>query len=325
MKLPRRIFLQLTAGVAALPALPRFASALDYPTRPVRIVVGFAPGGGTDLTARLVAEWLSERLGQQFVVENRTGAGSNIATELVVKAAPDGHTLLGFDPSVAINAALYEKLNYDFIRDVAPVALLMRSPLVMEVNPSVAAATVPDFIAYAKAHQGEINFGSGGIGTTAHVAGELFKMMTGVNLVHIPFRGIGPARTALLAGQVQVLFDAMAGSIGYIKAGQVRALAVTSATRSETLPELATVGDFVPGFAADTWYGIGAPKKTPAEIIGKLNAEINAALADPKAKSRFADLGGTVVAQSPEEFGKLIADETDKWAKVVKFSGAKAG
>jgi len=324
MELARRTFLHLAGGAAALPAFSRVAWALEYPIRSVRMLVPYSPGGGTDLVARLIGQWLSERLGQQFVVENRPGAGSNIATEAVVKAAPDGCTLLVFDPSAAINATLYDKLNFVFLRDIAPVALLMRAALVVVVNSAVPAKTIPELIAHAKANPGRINMGSGGIGTTPHVSGELFKMMTGVELVHVPFRGIGPARTALIGGQIQVMFDAMAQSIEYIRAGQLRALAVATATRSEALPELPTVGDFVPGFATDTWYGVGAPNATPAEIVDKLNAEINGALADPKIKARLADIGGTVHAGSPAAFGQFIADETKKWAKVVKFSGATA-
>jgi tripartite-type tricarboxylate transporter receptor subunit TctC len=324
MTLSRRAVLQLAAGAAALAAAPRSARAQAYPGRPVRLIVPYPPGGGTDLAARLIGQWLSERLGQQFVIVNRSGAASNIATEVVVRAAPDGYTLLAFDPSAAINATLYDKLDFVFVRDIAPIALLMRTSILMVVHPAVPVRTVPEFIAYGKANPGKINMASGGNGTTPHVCGELFKMMAGVDLVHVPYRGAGPARTDLLAGQVQVMFDPIAQSIEYVKAGQLRALAVTTATRSDVLPELPTVADFVPGFAADTWYGVGAPRSTPADIVGKLNREINAGLAEPSMKARLADLGGTVILGSPADFGRLIADETEKWAKVVKFSGAKA-
>ena len=319
----RRQFLHLAAGAAALPAVSRIARAQTYPTRPVRIIVGFPPGGAADIAARLMGQWLSERLGQPFVIENRPGAGSNIATEAVVRAPADGYTLLLVSTSNAINATLYDKLNFNFIRDIAPVAGIIRVPHVMEVNPSVPAKTVPEFIAYAKANPGKINMASAGIGAAPHVSGELFKMMTGVDMVHVPYRGAAPALTDLLGGQVQVMFDTMPSSIEYIRAGKLRALAVTTATRSEALPDIPTVGDFVPGYEASAWYGVGAPKNTPAEIVDKLNKEINAGLADPKMKARLADLGGTVLAGSPADFGKLIADETEKWAKVVKFAGIK--
>ena len=266
---------------------------------------------------------MSERLGQQFVIDNRPGAGSNIATEAVVRAPPDGYTLLMVGATNAINATLYDKLNFNFIRDIAPVAGIIRVPLIMEVNPSVPAKTVPEFIAYAKANPGKINMASGGNGTTLHVSGELFKMMTGVNMVHVPYRGAGPVLIDLLGGQVQVTFDTMPSSIEYIRAGKLRALAVTTAIRSEALPDVPTVGEFVPGYEASTWYGVGAPKNTPAEIIDKLNKEINAGLADPKIKARLADLGDIGLALSPADFGKLIADETEKWGKVVKFAGIK--
>ena len=285
----------------------------------------FAPGGGADIIARLIGQWLSERLGQPFIIENRPGAGSNIATEAVVHAPADGYTLLLVSPANAINATLYDKLNFNFIRDIAPVAGIIRVPNVMVVNPSVPAKTVPEFIAYAKANPGKLNMASAGIGTAPHVAGELFKMMAGVDMVHVPYRGDGPALTDLIGGQVQVMFAAMPSSIEYIRAGKLRALAVTTATRSEALPDIPTVGDFVPGYEASGWYGIGAPKNTPAEIIDKLNKEINAGLADPKIKARLADLGGTVLPGSPADFGKLIADETEKWAKVIKFAGHQAG
>jgi len=323
MKLPRRKFLHLAAGAAALPAVSRFAWAQSYPTRPVRIIVPFAPGGANDITARLIGQWLAERLGQQFLIENRPGGGSNIGIEAVVRAPADGYTLLVVGSTAAINATLFEKLNYNFIRDLAPVASIARLPHVMQVNPSLPVTTVPEFIAYAKANPGKISMGSGGNGSPAHVTGELFKMMTGVNLVHVPYRGGGPALTDLLGGQIQVTFVDMAASIEFIRAGKLRALAVTTATRSEALPDIPTVGDFVPGFEASQWVGLSAPTNAPSEIVGKLNAEINAGLADPKLKARFADLGGTVLPGSSADFGKLIADDTEKWARVIKFSGAK--
>ncbi len=324
MKFSRRQLLHLAAGAAVLPTLSRRARAQVYPSRPIRLIVGFPAGGPTDITARLIAQWLSERLGQQIVIENRGGAGSNIAVEATIGAPPDGYTLLIVGATNAINATLYEKLNFNFIRDIAPVAGIIRVPLIMEVHPSVPAKTVAEFIAYAKARPGKINMGSGGIGTTLHVSGELFKMMTGVDMLHVPYRGAGPMLTDLLGGQVQMGFDPMPSSIGYVKAGQLRPLAVTTATRSEALPELPTVGDFVPGYEASTWYGVGAPKNTPAEIIERLNKEINAGLADPKLKARLADLGGMMLTGSAAEFGAFIVEETEKWAKVVKFSGAKA-
>ena len=324
MKLPRRNFLHLAAGAAALPAVSRFAWAQAYPTRPVRIVVGFAAGGSPDIVARLMGQWLSERLGGQFVIENRPGGGSNIATEAVVKAPPDGYTLLLVSTSGTINATLYEKLNFNFIRDIAPVAGITRVANVMVVHPSVPAKTVPEFIAYAKVNPAKINMASSGNGTSGHVAGELFKMMTGVNMVHVPYRGGAPMLTDLLGGQVQVSFGSMPASIEYIRAGKLRPLAVTTAARSETLPDIPTVGDVVPGYEASTWFGVGVPKNTPAEIVDRLSNEINAALTDPKMKVRLTDLGGTVLAGSTADFGKLIAEETEKWAKVVEFSGAKA-
>jgi tripartite-type tricarboxylate transporter receptor subunit TctC len=323
MQFSRRHLLHLAAGAAALTGSRR-ARAQAYPSRPIRVIVGFPAGGPTDITARVMAQWLSERLGQQIVIENRAGAGSNIAVEATINAPPDGYTLLIVGATNAINATLYEKLNFNFIRDIAPVAGIIRVPLIMEVHPSVPAKTVAEFIAYAKANPGKINMGSGGIGTTLHVSGELFKMMTGVDMLHVPYRGAGPMLTDLLGGQVQVGFDPMPSSIGYVKAGQLRPLAVTTATRSEALPELPTVGDFVAGYEASTWYGVGAPKNTPAEIIEKLNKEINAGLADPKLKARLTDLGGMTLTGSAAEFGAFIVEETEKWAKVVKFSGAKA-
>jgi tripartite-type tricarboxylate transporter receptor subunit TctC len=323
MKLPRRTFLHLAAGAAALPAVSRMALAQAYPSRPVRIVAGFAPGGSVDIVARLIGQWLTERLGQTVVIENRPGGTSNVATEGVVKAQADGHTLLLVSSANFINATLYDKLGFDFIRDIAPVANLIRIPNVVEVNPSVPVKTIPEFIAYAKANPGKINMGTGGTGTSQHVSGELFKMMTGVSLVHVPYRGSAPMLTDLLGGQVQVAFDNMPSSIEHIRAGKLRALAVTTSTRSEALPDIPTVNSFVPGYEASAYFGIGAPKNTAPEIVDKLNKEINAGLVDPKMKARLADLGGTVVAGSPADFGKLIFDETEKWAKVVRFSGAK--
>jgi tripartite-type tricarboxylate transporter receptor subunit TctC len=324
MKLPRRNFLHLAAGAAALPAVSRFAWAQAYPTRPVRIVVGFPPGGGADITARLIGQWLSERLGQPFVVENRPGAGGNISTEAVVRAPADGYTLLLVTSPNAISATLYDNLHFNFIRDIAPVAGLTRDPNVLEVSLLVPAKTVPEFIAYAKANPGKINYASTGIGTPQHVAGELFKVMAGVNLVHVPYRGAAPALTDLIAGQVQVMFDVATSSIGQIKAGKVRALAVTGAARSEALPDLPTLSDFVPGYEASNFRGVGAPRNTPAEIVDKLYKEISAGLADPKVKTRIADLAAVPLPMTPIEFGKLIAEETEKWGKVIKFAGIKA-
>ncbi len=323
MKLPRRQFLHLAAGAAALPALSRFAWAQAYPARPVRIVVPFAAGGSTDITARLIGQWLSERLGQQFVIENRPGAGSNIGTELVVNAPPDGYTLLLVGASSAINATLYEKLNFNFLRDITAVAGVISVPFIMAVNPSFPAKTLSEFIAYARANPGKVTLASGGNGTAGHLSGELFKMMAGLNMVHVPYRGEAPALTDLLGGHVQAMFGTMPASIEYIRAGKLRALAVTSARRSEALPDLPRVGDFLPGYETSAWQGVGAPKNTPVEIIDRLNKEINAGLADPKINARVADMGGTALAGSPADFGKLIADETEKWGKVVKFSGAK--
>jgi len=324
MRLPRRNFLHLAAGAVALPTVSRIAWAQVYPTRPVRIIVGFAPGGATDIMARLIGQWLSERLGQQFIVENRPGAASNVATEAVVNAPPDGCTLLVATSVNAINATLYEKLNFNLIRDVAPVASIHREPFVMEVNPSVPVKTVPEFIAHAKANPGKINMASAGIGSGNHIAGELFKMMTGVSLVHVPYRGAGPALVDLLGGQVEVMFATMSSSIEYVRGGKLRALAVTTATRSPVLPDIPTVAEFVPGYESSFWTGVGAPKNTPAEIVDKLNKEINAALGDPKMKARLAELGATALPGSPADFGRLIADETEKGAKVVKFAGVKA-
>jgi tripartite-type tricarboxylate transporter receptor subunit TctC len=323
MKLHRRKFLKLAGAVAAAPALPRRASADDYPARPVRIVAGFAAGGGVDITARLIGQWLTDRLGQSFVIENRPGAGGNIGTEAVVNAAPDGYTLLLATVPNAVNASLYEKLNFVFLRDIAPIAGIIRVPMVILLNPSVPAKTVPEFISYAKANPGKINMASAGNGSAPHMAGELFKMMAGVNLVHIPYRGQGPALTDLLGGDVQVLFATAPGTTDYIKTGKLRALAVTSAARAEVLPELPTVADFVPGYEASQWYGLAAPKNTPAEIVDKLNREINAAIADLGMKARLAAIGGEPLPGSSAEFGRLIADETEKWAKVVRAAGIK--
>jgi tripartite-type tricarboxylate transporter receptor subunit TctC len=323
MKLPRRRFLHLAAGAAALPAVSRITWAQTYPTRPVRIIAATAPGGGPDILARLMGQRLSERLGQPFVIENRPGAGTNIGTEAVVRAPPDGYTFLLVSTSNAINAALYDKLNFNFLRDIAPVAGIIRQPLVMVVNPSVPAKTVHEFTAYAKANPGKINFGSPGIGTPGHVAGELFKMMAGVDLVHVPYRGGGPVMTDLLGGQVQVLFGSTSLTVEPIRAGKLRPLAMTTATRWEGLPDIPTVNDFVSGYEASAFVGIGGPRNTPAEIIDILNKEINAALADHKIKARLADLGGVALPGSPAEFGKLIAAETEKWGKVIRAANIK--
>jgi tripartite-type tricarboxylate transporter receptor subunit TctC len=324
MQLVRRNFLRLAGAAAIAPAFSRMVCAQGYPTRPVRLIVGFPPGGGTDIAARLIGQWLSERLGQPVAIENRPGAGSNIATEAVVRAAADGYTLLLVSTAHAINASLYDRLNYNFLRDIAPVAGFIRVPNVMEANPSLPAKSVPEFIAYARANPGIINMASGGNGTAQHLSGELFKMMTGLKIVHVPYRGAAPALTDLIGGQVQVMFGDMPSSLEFIRAGKLRALAVTAAARSEALPDLPTVSEFVPGYESSAWYGIGAPKNTPVDIVEKLNKEISAALADPKMMARLAALGGTLLQGSPSEFAKLITDETEKWAKVVKFSGAKA-
>ncbi len=324
MKPSRRQFLRLAAGAGAVPPISKTTSAQVYPARPVRIIVGYPSGGSNDILARLMAQWLSERMGQQFIIENRPGAGSNIATEAVVRADPDGYTLLMVSTANMSNAALYDKLNYNFIRDIAPVAGVMRVPLVMEVNLSIPAKTVPEFIAYAKANPGKINFASGGIGTSIHLSGELFKMMTGIDMQHVPYRGNGPALTDLLGGQVQVMFDTMPAAIGYIRADKLRALAVSTAMRSEVLPDVPTIGESVPGYEASSLYGVAAPRNTPAEIVDKLNGEIMAALADAAMKTRLADLGGIALAGSAAEFGKLIAVETEKWAKVIRTGNIKA-
>jgi tripartite-type tricarboxylate transporter receptor subunit TctC len=320
MKLPRRRFLSLAAGAAALPALLRVAQAQSYPARPVRLIVGFAAGGASDIVARLMAQWLSERLGQQVIVENRPGAGTNIGTESVLRATADGYTLLFATTANAINATLYDNLDFNFIRDIAPVAGILRAPLVIVVNPSFAAKTLPDFIAYAKTKPGQINMASAGNGTIGHLAGELFKMMAGVNMVHVPYRGGAPALTDLLGGQVQAYFSVLPDSMEHIRAGRLRALAVTAATRWETLPDLPTVGDFVPGYEASAWQGIVAPKNTAAATIEKLDREINAVLGDREVKSRLRDLGGAPMPLTPGEFGKFVAAETEKWGEVVKFS-----
>jgi tripartite-type tricarboxylate transporter receptor subunit TctC len=324
MKFPRRQFLQLAAAAAALPSVSPPASAEIYPSRPVRVMVGFAAGQAIDIVTRIVTQSLSVRLGQQFIIENRPGAGGNIATEAVVRAPPDGYTLLAIGSNNMINATLYQSLGYDFIRDIAPVASVYRVPQVMEVNPSFPAKTVPEFIAYAKAHPGEISFASAGNGSVAHVTGELFKMMTGVNMLHVPYRGAPPALTDLIGGRVHVMFDNLPSSIEHIRAGRLRPLAVTSTARLQALPDIPTIGDFVAGFETSAWAGIGAPKNTPAEIIDALNREINAALAEPAVQARITDLGGLVLALSPSAYASLIAQETDKWAKVIKFSGARA-
>jgi tripartite-type tricarboxylate transporter receptor subunit TctC len=316
--------LHLAAGAAGAAAFPSMSSALDYPTRPVRIVVGFPAGQSADISARLLGQWLSDRLGQPFVIDNRPGASNSIATDLVVHSPPDGYTLLWISTSNYINASLYQNLPYNFIRDIAPVASATRSPLVMEVNPAVPATTVAEFIAYAKANPGKINMASGGNSNSTHMAGELFKMMTGLDMIHVPYRGSTPALTDLLAGQVQVMFDLLPSSIGHIRAGKLRALAVTTAERSEALPDVPTVADFVPGYEASAVGGIGAPRGTDPAIINVLNMQINAALADATIKSRYAALGGAPVPGSPAQFVKLIAAETEKWAKVIKFAGIKA-
>jgi tripartite-type tricarboxylate transporter receptor subunit TctC len=323
MKLPRRTFLHLATGAAALPFVSQVALAQAYPSRPVRIIVGFTAGGNFDLTARLIGQWLSQRLGQQFIVENRPGAGTNIATEAVVRAPADGHTLLLGGAVNAINATLYDKLNFDFLKDIAPVASVIRFPNVIDLNPSFPAKTIPEFIAYAKANPGKVNMASSGNGTSQHLSGELFKMMTGVNLVHVPYRGAAQALTDLIGGQVQVSFDPLPPAIELIRSGKVRALAVTTTGRSDALPDVPTVGEFVPGYEASGWNGIVAPRNTPIEIIQKLNTEINAGLADRGIEAKLTDLGGTVLAGSAADFSKLIADEIDKWGKVIKFAGIK--
>jgi tripartite-type tricarboxylate transporter receptor subunit TctC len=324
MKLPRRTFLQLAAGAGALPAVSRIAWTQAYPSRPVRLIVPLGPAGATDITARLVGQWLSERLGQQFVIENRPGAGGNIGTEAVVHAAPDGYTLGLFGAPSAINATLYDKLNFNFVRDIAPIAPIVRFPYIMVVNPSVPAKTLPEFIAYTKANPGKISMASPGIGSTPHVSGELFKVMTGTNMVHVPYRSAAAVITDLLSGQVQLYFGTTASSLEYVRTGKLRALAVTIERRLDALPNIPAVAEFVPGYEATGWFGVGAPRDTPVEIIDKLNKEIDASVADPKMKARLADLGGIALTGSPSDFGKLIVEETEKWGKVVKFTGIKA-
>jgi tripartite-type tricarboxylate transporter receptor subunit TctC len=323
MTIHRRKFLQLAAGVAALPAAPQIALAQAYPARPVRLIVGFGAGGAPDILARLIAQWLSDHMGQPFVVENRTGASSEIATEIVVKAPPDGQTLLLASLANAVNATLYQNLTYNFIRDIAPVAGISRDPNVMVVTAAFPTKTVPEFIAYAKANPGKINMGSPGVGTSPHMAGELFKFMTGIDMAHVAYRGSPQVLTDLLGGQVQVYFAPIAASIGTIKDGRLRALGVTTATRVNALPDVPTIAEFVPGYESSAFYGIGAPKGTPAEIVDRLNKEINAGLADPALKARLAELGSSPFAGSPDDFGKLVAAETEKWAKVIKSANIK--
>ena len=323
MKLARRTFLYLALGAAVLPLVPRNASGQIYPTRPVRLICAFPAGGPNDTLARLIGQWLSERLGRPFVVKNRPGAATNIATEAVVRAPPDGYTLLLVAQVNAINVTLYERLNFNFIRDIAAVAGIMRVPSILEVNPSVPVHTVPEFIAYAKANPGRLNMASAGNGTSSHLSGELFKIMTGVDILHVPYRGAAAALTDLIAARVQVYFDLMPNSIAHVRSGKVRPLAITTTTRSGALPDLPSVGDFVPGYEVNTWFGVGAPRGTPADIVDKLNEEINAALADPQMKARLAELGGTVLAGTPADFEKLIADETEKWARVIRAANIK--
>ena len=323
MKLARRRFLHLAAGAAALVIVSRVARAQSYPSRPVHLVVGFPAGGGTDTIARLLAQSLSERLGQPFVIENWPGAGTNIGTEAVVRAPADGYTLLYVTAANAINATLYDKLNFNFIRDIAPVAGIVRLASVMVVHPSFPAKTIPEFIAYAKANPGKINMASAGTGNSSHVSGELFKMLSGIDMVHVPYRGGAPALQDLIGGQVHVMFDAIGNSLEHIRQGTLRPLGVTTAQRSDALPDVPAIDEFVPGYETSVWYGIGVPRNTPAEIVERLNKEINSALADPRMKARLADMGGTIITGSPADFGALIAAETEKWAKVVKFSGAK--
>jgi tripartite-type tricarboxylate transporter receptor subunit TctC len=320
----RRRFLGLTTGAAVLPAVSRFAWAQTYPTRPVRIIVGFPPGGGVDINARLMGQSLSERFGQQFIIENRPGAGSNIGTEAVVRAAPDGYTLLLVNQANAVNATLYQKLNFNFVRDIMPVANISGAPSIMAVHPSFPAKTVPEFIAYARANPGKVNMASEGVGVSGHVFGELFKIMAGVDLLHVAYRGAAPALTDLMGAQVQVMFSTMPASIQYVREGTLRALAVTTATRSEALPEVPAVGEFLPGYEASVWYGVGAPRNTPAEIVERLNKEINAALADPKLKARLADLGTEPISMTRAEFAKFVVDEIEKWGKVVRAANIKA-
>ena len=323
MKLPRRKFLHVAAGAAALPSLSLVAAAHDYPTRPIKIVVGFAAGGAVDIVARLIAQWLSERIGQQCVVENRPGAGNNIATEYVLKSEPDGYTLLLTNPTNAINATYFENLPYDFLRDSAPVAGIMRVPNVMEVSPLLSATTVPEFVALAKANPGKLAYATGGNGTSVHMSAELFKLMTETDILNVTYRGLALAYTDLMTNRVQVTFDNLPGSIGFIRQGKLRALAVTTTARSPALPDIPAPAEFIPGYEASAWYGVSAPRNTPQAVLGKLNKEINAGLADPALQARLVDLGGMIVSGSPADFGKLVGDETAKWAKVIKFAGIK--
>jgi tripartite-type tricarboxylate transporter receptor subunit TctC len=323
MKFPRRQFLHLAAAAAALPAASQIARTETYPDRPVHWIVGAPPGGALDFAARLLSQWLSQRLGQSFVVENRTGSGGNIATEMVLRAPPDGYTLLLVGLAAAVNATLYDNLPFNFIRDIAAVAPISREPNIMAVHPAVPAKSVPEFIAYAKANPGKITMASSGNGTSVHIAGELFKMMTGVNLIHVPYRGGAPALTDLIGGQVQVMFAIASSSIAYVRMGKLRALAVTTTARSPALPEVPAMSEFVPGYEASTWLGVGVRKNTPTEIINTLNREVNAGISDPEIKERFADLGSTVVAGSPSDFAQQIADETEKWAKVIRAANIK--
>jgi len=323
MRLPRRKFLHLAAGAVALPAVSRTASAQAYPSRPIRVIVGYTPAGSADITARLMGQWMSERLGQTVVIENRPGAGTNLATESVIRAPADGYTLLLVAPANAINASLFEKLNHNYAKDIAPVAGINRFANVMEVHPSVPAKTVPEFIAYAKANPGKLSMASSGAGSTIHLSGELFKMLTGIQMTHVPYRGSAPALTDMISGQVQVMFDNIPSSIQHIRAGKLRPLAVTGTTRSDLLPEIPTVADYLPGYEASAWYGFGAPRGTPPEIIEKLNKTVNEILADPAVKAKFTEMGATLIVSSPADFAKYVAAETEKWGKVVKFSGAK--
>ena len=324
MTLRRRQFLRLAAAAAAFPVSPRLSWADTYPSQPLRLILGYPPGGSADITARLAGQWLSERLGQAIIVEIRPGAGTNLATEAVVRATPDGYTLLLVPPAAAINATLYDKLNFNFLHDIEAVAGIIRFPNVVVVNPSLPIKSIPELIAYAKANPGKLNMASSGNGSTIHMSGELFKMMTGINMVHVPYRGGAPALTDLIAGQVHVMFDNIPTSAEHVKSGRLRGLAVTGPTRSEILPDLPTVADFIPGYEASAWYGLGAPKHTPAEVIDKVNKAMNAILAEPKTKERFAELGGSTLPGSPADFAKFLADETEKWGKVVKFAGVKA-
>jgi len=323
MKLSRRSLLHLSAGAVALPALSRRARAQTYPVRPIRLIIGYTPGGSADITARLTGQWLSERLGQSVIVESRPGGGTNIATEAVVRAPPDGYTLLLVAPANAINATLYDKLSFEFLRDIVPVAGIIRFPNVVDVNPSLPVKSIPELIAYAKTNPGKLNMASSGNGSTIHMSGELFKMMTGINMVHVPYRGGAPALTDLIAGQVHVMFDNLPTSAEHVRSGRLRGLAVTGTARSHVLPDLPTVADFLPGYEASAWYGLGAPRNTPAAVIDRLNDAVNAILADPTSQGRFAELGASLLPGSPADFGKLLADETEKWGKVVKFAGAK--